>query len=100
MKKFKSQKTENSFKSWIKSQPESWHPYDTERFNIFVISLFLDNDSLTETQLKDLISNFAEWENEEFINEFVDRIIGKISDLRSFYDQLKNSNLLKNAEQI
>lgn len=94
MKKFKSQKTENYFKDWINSHPESWHSSDTEKFNIFAISLFHDDDFVTESELKYLISKYKEWENEEFINEFVDRVVSKLSDLRGFYDQLRNSNLL------
>ena len=92
MKKFKSKTTEEKFKRWINAHPESWHPYDYERFHDFITSLFLENEHISESELRNSVLESKEWKNEEFINEFVNEVTTKISELRSFFDYLNEKN--------
>lgn len=94
MKKFKTQKTEDYFKTWINAFPESWHPLDHLRFYDFLTSLFLDEDFLSESDLKDLIYKYKNWENEKFIDEFVEQVGSKISELKGFFEYLSNKKMI------
>ncbi len=95
MKKFNSKETENKFTSWINQHPESYHSLDIERFYSFVLSLLKNDDYLTDTELRKYIFEMKGWKNNTFIDEFVDRTMNDINDLKSFYDFLNKKGIIK-----
>ncbi|NQU53915.1 MAG: hypothetical protein HQ522_15405 [Bacteroidetes bacterium] len=94
MKTFKSKTTEKKFGQWLNSFPESWHPYDYERFHEFVTALLIDDDYISESELRNAIIELKEWKDKDFIDEFVESVTMKIDDLRLFFDHLKKIKII------
>ena len=92
MKVFKSNETEEKLLGWINVHPESWHPNDNERFYEFVFALLKNNESITKTELAEVVIDQKSWKDQEFIDDFLEYSMDKIYELKSFHDYLLESN--------
>ena len=82
---FKNEETSRLFSVWINMFPESGHPCDRERFYEFLLSLFKDNEELTEDILTDAIRATKQWE-ESFIKKFSDKIVKRYFLIKGFFE--------------
>ncbi len=87
----KKQSVESSFKLWINQYPNSWHPYDKERFLKFVRHVCIFSASKwkhTEYLEKRIIK-----EKPNFDKDDLGCLLVIYDYLTDFYDTLKNKTL-------
>lgn len=95
MKEFKSKETNQKLLRWINAHPKSWHRRDYERFYEFVYELLKNKESITKTELAEVVIDNKDWKTQEHIDNFLEDATNKIDELKSFYDYLLESNRIK-----
>lgn len=90
---FENEITNKLFVAFISKYPESYHPYDIERFYDFSISSLLNNCRLNEASLIGALRGKGLTEN--VVGECAEFYYNKYLDIVEFYDYLKTRDLLK-----
>lgn len=81
---FRNEQCNQLFHSWLNLYPESFHPLDKERFYKFLLSLFENDEELTEDILTEAIKHEKKWIN-SFRDDFVQKKIQEYYMLKDFW---------------
>ncbi len=95
MKKFNDVGTQKAILKWIRLNPDGENGYDRKDFYDF-LHMFLKNDeSISMSELAEIVIDNTSWVDQEYIDEFIDKYIDKINEMKEFYDHLLESNRIK-----
>ncbi len=89
---FKNNETEREFIKWIKNYPESENPYDRKRFYDFIYSYVKNKETIKKQELAEIVIDNTTWIDNDFIDEFVDKKIDEINNLKEIFDYLLTLN--------
>ncbi len=87
-KPFKKEQTNQLFYVWLRNSPESYHPYDMERFYDFIYNLLESREELSEEILTNSVKAEKSW-TPEFVTEFVNSFFDRYLEIREFWGFLK-----------
>ena len=80
---FESQNAKKSFELWINNYPKSYHPLDMKRFEKFIVSLFVNNETIDYKKFEYFLKTEKKF-NENDCEYFSSRIREGLSILQSY----------------
>ncbi len=84
----KNEKTKAAYDSWNGSFPESFHQFDTDRFDELALTLLENNDNISDNEIKNALGiNSEEW--------MVDTYSTRFSTLADMYELMLNKGYSK-----